>query len=454
MLSKAVLSFVGRLVGIAAVLVSPLVAQAAETADVSSGKPTVARPSPSHGHRHKSSERKGKKRGTRHLDATGRSDVGVPATDAEPGKVATSGKEGKEAKEAREKRPGARGDDAEVTTERASAKTPPRPSSTPLPTLAAATTRPLVEPISTKSELTIESKGHAPEPRRTPIVRASAHTEAPAEQTPRRASDGARREKHPKPPCLHAPVSVTRGTEEETFPLTRCDGSALPQAIEEMSIMVRPGSAAKPASPVAELSAKTGKGASGKDDELAPGIRKVDERLVERLQIVLDHFGRPAATPKVFVVSGYRPTSKGSFHATGRAIDFRVDGVENTDLVAFCKTLPDTGCGFYPNSSFIHLDVRDSGSGHVSWIDASAPGEKPEYIAAWPVPPADDDAVKQLAKLDDLQLLPPPARAQAHERDCDCDPKRSEEKSEHGDQSDPALPTESAASVTRKLEDE
>ncbi len=156
---------------------------------------------------------------------------------------------------------------------------------------------------------------------------------------------------------LNAPVNVTRGTEEQTFPLTKCDGSALPRAVEEMSILVRPGSAAKPAAPIAGAQAKTESGTT-KADELAPGIRKIDERLVQRLQLVIDHFAKPAASPdgdsphaaakpKIFVVSGYRPTSK-SFHAIGRAIDFRLDGVENTDLVAFCKTLPDTGCGFYP----------------------------------------------------------------------------------------------------------
>lgn len=242
-----------------------------------------------------------------------------------------------------------------------------------------------------------------------------------------------------KPPCLHAPVSVTRGTEEETFALTKCDGSAAPNAVEEMSILVRPGSAAKPAPPISELSAKTAK---GKDDEIAPGIKKVDERLVERLELVIDHFTKPDTTPKMFVVSGYRPMSKGSFHAIGRAIDFRIEGVENSDLVAFCKTLPDTGCGFYPNSSFIHLDVRDVSTGHVSWIDASGPGDKPEYVAAWPPPPAsDEDRVKLLAKLDELQLLPPPAKAE------DTD----------GDQAKPTPAGEEkapAVSLTRKLEDQ
>ena len=65
-----------------------------------------------------------------------------------------------------------------------------------------------------------------------------------------------------------------------------------------------------------------------------------------------------------------------------RAIDFRSEGTRN-EVVAFCKTLTDTGCGFHPNSSFVHLDVRDSGAGHVSRIDASGLGE-PRYVTAWP----------------------------------------------------------------------
>jgi hypothetical protein len=210
-----------------------------------------------------------------------------------------------------------------------------------------------------------------------------------------------------------------------------------------MSILVRPGTAAKPAAPVAEPKAKAAEASVTKDDELAPGIRKIDGRLVERLQLVVDHFAKSAtdgerATPKIFVVSGYRPSSKGSFHAIGRAIDFKLDGVENTDLVAFCKTLPDTGCGFYPNSAFIHLDVRDSGSGHVSWIDASGPGEKPDYVASWPPPPPnDEDPVKLLARLDELQILPPAEHDQA------ADAPKTEK-----------CPAEPAVAVTRKLEDQ
>lgn len=379
MLPKAVLSFVGRLVGIAAVLASPLAAKAAEPSDVPTTQPSVHR-SPSQGHGHKKAEKKARKHG-HHADAHAEASL---APKEKPAKAAPS--EG----------------DTEVTTERASSRTPPKQSSTPLPSLAAATTKPLVQPISCKAEPAVEIKAHAIEPRHTPIIRVSTHE---AGQAGSRAALAEKKTRHVKAPCLHAPVDVTRGGEEEIFALTQCDGSVAPLAVEEMSILVRPGSAAKPAAPIADVAAKAAKEKSG---DLAPGIKKLDERLVERMQQVLDHFAKPSVTPKVFVVSGYRPTSKGSFHAMGRAIDFRVEGVENTDLVAFCKTLPDTGCGYYPNSSFIHLDVRETGAGHVAWIDTSGPGEKPEYVASWPPPPKgdDEDPVKLLAKLDELQLLP------------------------------------------------
>jgi hypothetical protein len=42
----------------------------------------------------------------------------------------------------------------------------------------------------------------------------------------------------------------------------------------------------------------------------------------------------------------------------------------------------------------VHVDVRDPGTGHVAWIDASGPGESPQYVATWP-PPADTDVHKE-----------------------------------------------------------
>ena len=180
------------------------------------------------------------------------------------------------------------------------------------------------------------------------------------------------------PTCTKEPVEMIRGPEIDTFQLTKCDGTIAPLAIEHLSVLVRPGSAARPTAPLAELAKKKGA-------EISPGVHRIDERLALRLQALADHFAKAGTPPvKLDVVSGYRPTSVGSMHATGRAIDFRLEGAKNEDVVAFCKTLTDTGCGFYPNSSFVHLDVRDPGAGHVSWIDASGPGEAPHYVSTWP----------------------------------------------------------------------
>jgi hypothetical protein len=137
--------------------------------------------------------------------------------------------------------------------------------------------------------------------------------------------------------------------------------------------------------------AAAGKGGTTPAPPGPAGARRVDPRLVERLELVVDHFRKGDVTPRVLLVSGYRPRSSGSYHAKGRALDFRIEGVTNEALVAFCKTLPDTGCGYYPNSVFVHMDTREPGTGHVAWIDASRPGEAPRYVSSWP--PSSTDAV-------------------------------------------------------------
>lgn len=181
------------------------------------------------------------------------------------------------------------------------------------------------------------------------------------------------------PPCTKDPVQIARGSEVESLELTKCDGSLAPLAVEHLSVLVRPGNADRPTTPLAELAKKKG-------PDLARGIKRVDPGLVSRLQAIADHFGKKSAPLKLSVVSGYRPASVGSLHQSGRAMDIHVEGVKNEELVAFCKTLGDTGCGYYPNSSFVHVDVRDAGAGHVSWIDASGPGEPPRYVGTWPPP--------------------------------------------------------------------
>jgi hypothetical protein len=257
----------------------------------------------------------------------------------------------------------------------------------------------------TKVDAKVDVKAEAKDAKRdrvassgTMIINASTRSTKPLPQLP------------VKPPCLREPIAVLAHlNEEDKFALTRCDGSPAPAALEHLSVAMRPGSAPKPTTSILEL-------AKVKDTNFAPGVRRRDPLLVERLQTVVDHFTKSGKSPRVVVISGYRPSSTGSYHASGRALDFRLDGVRNEELVSFCKTLPDTGCGYYPNSFFIHLDIRDPGTGHTTWIDASGPGEKPRYVSAWPPPatPADrpiestSDALAQLERMSKGEAPPFP----------------------------------------------
>jgi hypothetical protein len=103
----------------------------------------------------------------------------------------------------------------------------------------------------------------------------------------------------------------------------------------------------------------------------------IDDRLIRMVSRVSDHFGGRALR----VVSGFRPWSADQYtteskHNVGRALDFSIPGVPNEVVRDFCRSLPDVGCGYYPNSSFVHLDVRE---GSAYWIDYSGPGDAPRY---------------------------------------------------------------------------
>jgi hypothetical protein len=178
-----------------------------------------------------------------------------------------------------------------------------------------------------------------------------------------------------KPLCVRDAVHFERGFggDAESVALTRCDGRPMSAAVEQLSIMVRPMNVARPSA----LASRIRRAAHR---EWLPGVKRIHEGLVTRLQAVVDRF----RAQKITLVSGYRPASLGSFHQSARALDFHVEGVSNEQLVEFCRTLTDTGCGYYPNSSFVHIDVRPAGTGHVYWIDASGPGEPARYVSTWP----------------------------------------------------------------------
>jgi len=105
----------------------------------------------------------------------------------------------------------------------------------------------------------------------------------------------------------------------------------------------------------------------------ATGSRpRVDARLIALLADVSEHFGgRPMR-----VVSGWRDHSyfEDSRHKHSQAVDFSIPGVPNTVLRDYVRRFRNCGVGYYPNSSFVHLDVREAAA---YWVDYAGPGEAP-----------------------------------------------------------------------------
>src|SRR5262249_41960494 len=82
----------------------------------------------------------------------------------------------------------------------------------------------------------------------------------------------------------------------------------------------------------------------------------IEGRLIALLATPSTHFG----SRKIEVISGFRPYTPTQYtahsnHNHGRAIDFRVVGVPNEAVRDFCRTLRNVGCGYYPNSTFVHV---------------------------------------------------------------------------------------------------
>ena len=101
-------------------------------------------------------------------------------------------------------------------------------------------------------------------------------------------------------------------------------------------------------------------------------------RLIQRIYRISRRFkGR---TLRVY--SGYRARRaarlRTSKHTLGRAIDFAVKGVSTRTLRDYIRKTYKTrrGLGYYPNTPFVHFDVREKSA---FWVDYSGKGEEPRY---------------------------------------------------------------------------
>lgn len=93
---------------------------------------------------------------------------------------------------------------------------------------------------------------------------------------------------------------------------------------------------------------------------------KVDERLVEYLQQIRDHFGKPVRITGPFRCPEHNAeipnASKTSKHMLGMAADITVDGVAPAEAAKFAESIGVLGIGLYDTDKdghFVHIDTRD-----------------------------------------------------------------------------------------------
>lgn len=108
-------------------------------------------------------------------------------------------------------------------------------------------------------------------------------------------------------------------------------------------------------------------------DKDSEAEHSVHPRLIKLLYKLADRFDARQIT----LISGYReamePGDEGQ-HSLGRAADIVIPGVSLGMIARQARRLGRVGVGFYPNSGFVHVDVRDGPS--YFWIDRSGPGQR------------------------------------------------------------------------------
>ena len=194
------------------------------------------------------------------------------------------------------------------------------------------------------------------------------------------------RQKKPEAPCFAPEVHVVRNRagelEHRDLNLTFCDGTPNPAAVDSISVLARPRNVERPLLPEIKAYQRRplDRGPAPKrrrPEYLTDSVMRVHPDLAVRLQKIAQRF--PGKT--IEIISGHRPDARStSRHHHGRALDVHVQGVSREALRDFCRTLDQTGVGYYPNGYFVHVDVRDD-KGY--WIDRSGPGEPADY-GQWP----------------------------------------------------------------------
>jgi hypothetical protein len=96
----------------------------------------------------------------------------------------------------------------------------------------------------------------------------------------------------------------------------------------------------------------------------------IEPRVLDAVYRIQVHFD----AQEIRIISGYRtPHGGGSNHGKGRAIDVVVPGAADDDVAKFAREMGFMGVGIYPQSGFVHVDVRERS---YFWVDSSGPGKR------------------------------------------------------------------------------
>lgn len=244
-------------------------------------------------------------------------------------------------------------------------------------------------------------------PRRAESDHPRARHGAAQPATPRRADASRARsnnnnaaQRRARRPCLSAAVQIVRvdGSKRESrsLSLTRCNGRPNADALTELSILARPHGVERPTLTAMRAyerrlprpGRRVRRNVTPSDPAFViDEVKRLDEGLLERLQKVAARFPNRS----IEIVSGYRSNERAtSRHHQARAVDIRVVGISRERLRDFARTFDNTGVGYYPNSVFVHVDVRDQ---RAYWVDRSGPGEEADY-GEWPRPQREIDGIR------------------------------------------------------------
>ena len=98
------------------------------------------------------------------------------------------------------------------------------------------------------------------------------------------------------------------------------------------------------------------------------GSTLIDEKLVEYLQRIRTHFGKP-----IIINSAYRCAihnravggTSNSYHAKGQAADIRISGIAPAEIAEYAESIGIKGIGLYETAKdgfFVHVDTRTAKS--------------------------------------------------------------------------------------------